>query len=135
MAGLKCSPYFNGITRTITVNDNIGLFKGFENDIIFDLNEGTEKITEKLKEGTKNWYVNIYTMEATYKGEREYVQCECNKECPHWRQCIEELGIDFPRGFHEEPAQEEDIIFNDYHLDYLGRKMVWKLNEKGGNNV
>lgn len=131
MPKIKCSPYLNSVVRPIKVNDNIGTFQGFENDIIFDLNEGKEKIVEKLEKGSKNWYINIYTMEATYKGEREYVQCECNKECPHWKRCIKDLDLDHtPRGFHLEPASEEDIIFNDYHLDYLGRKMVWRLNEK-----
>lgn len=130
MKGIKCSPHLGGMVRPIKVSGNLGVFQGFEKEIIFDINDGVEKIIEKINEGTKNWYINIYTMEATYKGEREYVQCTCDDDCPHWRKCIKDLDLErAPRGFHLEPASEEDIMFNDYHLDYLGRKMVWKLNE------
>lgn len=122
---LRCSPLLHKVVREIEVRRKVGRFQGMKGEVEFPVYDKLERI---VMEGDTPWTIDFIKKQAVFKGERKYMKGNCTKSCKHWLECCKELGLKKePRGFIEVPASELAIKFKEYHLDYAGRPVIWKM--------
>jgi len=122
---LRCSPLLHKVVREIEVRRKVGRFQGMNGEVEVSVPDKLERI---VMEGEIPWTIVPLKKLAIFKGDREYIKGNCTKSCKHWQECCKELGLKKePRGFIEVPASELAIKFKEYHLDYMGRPVIWKM--------